>query len=287
MHPPEADAVGNTGAADALRPAEFRGRDVGRGCGRILGARGLRADREGISANASCRSLSSTYHPTGGGRRMGTPALIPDADEEASTLAGSGAQRRIPQPKRFCDSVGEEVGGRAAGSSGQRVREQVEPDVGIVCGGSGKKAQTIAREPLPAKAIVGKREVAAIACWIGDFPGEAGSVRGEIAQCDRAAAQATHRAGRDGGIMGGELLQGVGEGYASISDQLHQQVRGHDFGQRAQTDERVSIGLLVRARIGLTIALLHVGLSRTTTTTMPVERLRWNKSAMKGSAVWS
>ena len=55
--------------------------------------------------------------------------------------------------------------------------------------------------------------------------------------------------------MGRELLQGVREGYASISDQLHQQVRGHDFGQRAQTDERVSIGLLVRARIGLTIAL--------------------------------
>jgi hypothetical protein len=55
--------------------------------------------------------------------------------------------------------------------------------------------------------------------------------------------------------MGGELLQGVGKGYASIGDQLHQEVRGHDLGHGAKTDERVSIGLLMGARIGLTIAL--------------------------------
>ena len=36
MHPPEADAVGNTGSADALRPAEFRSRDVRSRCGRVL-----------------------------------------------------------------------------------------------------------------------------------------------------------------------------------------------------------------------------------------------------------
>ncbi len=36
VHPTQADAVGNTGAAQALRPAEFRGRNVRRGCGRIL-----------------------------------------------------------------------------------------------------------------------------------------------------------------------------------------------------------------------------------------------------------
>ncbi len=177
------------------------------------------------------------------------------ADEEASTLTGSGAQRRVPQPKRFADSVGEELRVGLAGSSAQGVREQVEPDVGIMCGGSGKKAQAIAREPLPAKVVVGKREVAGVARWIGDFAGEAGGVRGQIAQCDRAAAKAMNCAVRHGDIMGGELLQGVGEGYLSTRDQLHQQVRGHDFGQRAQTDERVSIGLLVGARIGLTIAL--------------------------------
>ena len=191
----------------------------------------------------------------GSGRRIGTPALIPGADEKASALAGSRAQRRIPQPKGFGDSVGKELRVGFAGSGGQGVREQVEPDVGIVCGGSGKKAQAIAREPLPAKVIVGKREVAGIARWIGDFAREAGGVRGKIAQGDRAAAQATNRADRNGDIMGGELLQGVGEGYASIGDQLHQQVRRHDLGQRAKTDEGVSVGLLVGARIGLTIAL--------------------------------
>ena len=180
--------LGTPAPADALRPAEFRGRDVGRGCGRIL-VHGDSGQTEKVlePTRHVVRCRVHTTRP-GSGRRIGTPALIPGADEEASTLAGSGAQRRIPQPKRFCDSVGEELRVGLAGRSGQRVREQVEPDVGIVGGGSGKKAQTIAREPFPAKVIVGKREVAAIARGIGDFAGEASSVRGQIAQCDRAAA---------------------------------------------------------------------------------------------------
>ena len=142
-----------------------------------------------------------------------------------------------------------------SGSDGQGVREQVKPDVGIVCGGSGNKPQTIAGEPLPAKVIVGKREVAGIAYRISDFAGQTRGVGGQIAQCDGTAALASDREDRHGDMMGGKLLQGVGEGYASIVDQLHQQVRGHNLGQRAKTNERVSVGLLVRARSGLTVGL--------------------------------
>ncbi len=80
-------------------------------------------------------------------------------------------------------------------------------------------------------------------------------MRGQIAQRDGAAALASDREDRHGDIMGSELLQGVGERYASIGNQLHQQVRGHNLGQRAKTYERVSVGLPVRARRGLTIAL--------------------------------
>ena len=97
--------------------------------------------------------------------------------------------------------------------------------------------------------------MAGIARWIGDFARETSSVGGKIAQGDGATAQATNRTDGNGDIAGGELLQGVGKGYASVGDQLHQQVRGHDLGQRAKTNEGVSVGLLVGARISLTIAL--------------------------------
>jgi hypothetical protein len=56
-------------------------------------------------------------------------------------------------------------------------------------------------------------------------------------------------------IVGGELLQRVGKGYAFLRDQLHEEVGRHDLGYRAKTNERVSAGLLVRAGIRLTVAL--------------------------------
>ena len=255
VHPPEADAVGNTRVPEALRPAEIRGWDVRRSCGRIMvhgDAGQIEKVFEPTRHVVGCRIHTSR---PGSGRRIGTPTLIPGPDEKASALAGSGAQRRIPQPKGFGDSVRKELRVGFAGSDGQGVREQVEPDVGIVRGGSGRKAQAIAREPLPAKAIVGKGEMAGIAQWIGDLAREASRVRGQIAQGDGAAALATHRADRNSDLAGGELLQGVGEGYASLGDQLHEQVRRHDLGHRAKTDEGISVGLLVGARIRLTIAL--------------------------------
>ncbi len=71
--------------------------------------------------------------------------------------------------------------------------------------------------------------MAGIARWIGDLARQPRRVRGKIAQGDRGAAQATDRAHRNGNIARGELLQGVGEGYASVGDQFHQQVGRHDL----------------------------------------------------------
>ena len=116
VHPPEADAGGNTGAPEALRPAELRGRNVGRRCGGILvhgDARQIEKVFEPARHVVGCRIHASR---PGSGRGIGTPALIPGPDEKARALAGSGAQRRIPQPQGLGDSVGKELRVGFAGS---------------------------------------------------------------------------------------------------------------------------------------------------------------------------
>ncbi len=118
VHPPEADAVGNTGAPEALSPAEFRGWDVRCRCGGIL-VHGDAGQIEKVfePTRHVVRGRIHTSRP-GGGRRIGTLTLIPGPDEKASALAGSRAQRRIPQPKGFGDSVGKELRVGFAGSGG-------------------------------------------------------------------------------------------------------------------------------------------------------------------------
>ncbi len=254
-YPSQADAGGSTRAGEALGPAKLRNLNVRRGGGWIL-------------VHWDARQTEKVFEPTrhivrgrihtsrGCGRsRVSASALIPGSDEEASTLAGGRGHRRIPQAKRFRDALGKELRVGLAGGGGQAVPEQIEPNVGIMCGGAGRKAQAIARKPLPAKAVIGKREMAAIALGIGDFAREAGGVRGQVEQGDGAAALATHREHGNANVGGSELLQRIGEGHAPIRNQLHQQVRRHNLGQRAKTDERVSIGLLMGARIGLAITL--------------------------------
>src|ERR1700722_18026013 len=167
VHPSKADTGGNTGAADALSPAEIRRRNVGRRCSWILmhgDARQIEKVFKPARHVVGCRIHASR---PARGYGIGTPALIPGPNEKASALAGGGAQGRIPEPKGLGDSVGKELRIGFAGSGCQGVREQVEPNVGIMCGGSGREAEAVAREPLPAKGIIGKGEMAGIARGVG------------------------------------------------------------------------------------------------------------------------
>ncbi len=86
---------------------------------RIAKPLGLRDTTLNPTANEKAGALVGgrihTSRP-GSGRRIGAPALSPGPDEQASALAGSGAQRRIPQPEGLGDSVGKELRVGFAGS---------------------------------------------------------------------------------------------------------------------------------------------------------------------------
>jgi hypothetical protein len=113
VHPPQADAVGNTGAPEALGPAEFRGWDVRCRCSGILvhgDARQIEKIFEPTRHVVRCRIHASGSFSS---RRIAAHTLILRPDKEASALAGSRAQRRIPQPKGISDSFRKRVAGRA------------------------------------------------------------------------------------------------------------------------------------------------------------------------------